>query len=500
MTHFTFTDPNIETTGTFTVNGCTITAPIFTVEELPDILAVTRRHARRFYDGTHRSFEALTRSYALWSDPRYPLRQKALPILAKITGFSEANIASFGLFPFSLKALDVPYLSQLHQQLAGLIESGAYARFTPWQGGYIKGYGTPRLTLQNRPRQIVHNVAGNVVGPSWLSTMLGAVAQTSQFIKLPSRDLASFMIYLQSLDDIAPEFRKTIACGYYAGGGEIEDHLFREADVVMGLGSSETMDAIARKLARVNPQARLLRHGWSLSFHVVSRAYATAEIAELAAWGVCAHDGNACFSPANIYVEAGGPLSPEQFAEQVAGHLASLAADIPPKASLGVAERVTNYRQTQLQRRLLGENVRVLKSRDTAYTVVVDWEDPRLTPTCQERTVVIKPVSDIWAVPRYAAHLNGHLQTVGVAVPRPDILDMADRLGALGATNVRMLGTEYILDLAECHDGVFNTAQMFMSDNLRWLNISFSDTDAAIADALRLKSRTLAQLGQAAAV
>ncbi len=125
-----------------------------------------------------------------------------------------------------------------------------------------------------------------------------------------------------------------------------------------------------------------------------------------------------------------------------------------------------NYRQSQLQRRLLGEDVRVIKSRNTDYTVIVDNSNPRLSPTCQERTVMVKPLADIADVPRHAQHLNGHLQTVGLAVPSQHIPEMADRLGALGATNVVMLGAEYILDLAECHDGIFNTAQMFMSG--RW--------------------------------
>jgi hypothetical protein len=46
----------------------------------------------------------------------------------------------------------------------------------------------------------------------------------------------------------------------------------------------------------------------------------------------------------------------------------------------------------------------------------------------------------------------------------------------------------------ECHDGLFNTAQMFMSDDLRWLNVSYTDTDRAIEEALRIKEVTLAKL------
>ncbi|MBN1965260.1 MAG: hypothetical protein JW910_11490 [Anaerolineae bacterium] len=491
MTDFTFSDPNINARGTFSVNSHTITAPVYTKAELPDILAATRRHAQAYYNGSRVAFDTLTQSYRLWSDPTYSQRQRALPIMAEITGFSPENIACFGLAPLGLKTLDVPFLSALHEQLGLLIESGWYEAFTPWQHGLIKGYGSPSAALQERPRQILHNIAGNVVGPSWLALMLGPIAQAPQFVKLPKRDLVSYMFYLQTLEEIAPEFRRTIACGYYEGGGDLEGDLMAESDVVMALGSNETMAALTDKLGRVNPRGRMLEHGWSLSFQVVSKAYATPEVAELAAWGVAAHDGNACFSPANIYVEAGGPLSPTAFAEAVAAHLDTLAAQVPPKRTLAVAQRVTTYRQQQLKRRLTGKDVRVIKPKGSDYTVVIDASDPSLMPTCQERAVMIKPVKSFRDVPLYVEHLGGHLQTVGLAVPYNELPGIADRLGARGATNVRMLGTEYVLDLAECHDGLFNTAQMFMTDNLRWLSASYFDTEHAIMDALAFKAASL---------
>ena len=494
MTDLAFSDANISTIGTFAVNGYTISAPIFTNEEAEKIVGSITWYAAEYFDGSYRAFETLTKSYALWADPNYPLRQKALPILSGISGFSEDSIICFGLEPLGQMVLELDTLTQLHTRLIELVESGRFAQFTRWQNGHIKGYGIPKLVVQKRPAQIVHNVAGNVVGASWLSTMLGAIAQARQFVKLPFRDLASFMFYLQTVGELDPAFRDTIACGYYEGGGEVEDDILKASDIVFAMGSDQTMDALQHKLDRLNPPARLLKHGWNLSFHVVGKAYAIPEVAELAAWGAVAHDGNACFSPANVYIERGGRLSPQQFAETMAEHMAALAERIPPKQSFAVAERVTSYRQNQLKRKLLGEDVRVIKSRNTDYTIILDHEDPNLIPTCQERTVIVKPVDDINSVPQYISHLAGNLQTVGLAVPPGDILDIADQLGAQGVTNIRMLGTEYVIDLLECHDGLFNTAQMFMSDDLRWLNVRYTDTDQAVEEALRIKETTLANL------
>lgn len=496
MTDLVFHDANIGTVGSFDINGFRITAPVFSNEEAERIVGSTTWYAAEYFDGNYRAFEPLTKSYTLWADPDYPLRRHALPILADISGFSEESIACFGLEPLGQMALELETLSRLHMELIELVETGRFAYFTPWQAGHIKGYGAPKLTIQKRPAQIVHNVAGNVVGASWLSTMLGAIAQARQFVKLPSRDLASFMFYLKTVEELDPAFRDTIACGYYEGGGDVEDDILKASDIVFAMGSDETMDALKRKIEHLNPGARLLKHGWNLSFHVVSKEYAIPEVAELAAWGAVAHDGNACFSPANVYVERGGPLSPLQFAETMAEHMAALAERIPPKQSFAVAERVLNYRQNQLKRKLLGEDVGVIKSRNTDYTIILDNEDLNLVPTCQERTIMVKPVDDINYVPDYISHLAGNLQTVGLAVPPAEILGIADRLGVQGVTNIKMLGTEYIVDLMECHDGLFNTAQMFMSDDLRWLNVSYTDTDQAIEEALRIKETTLANLAR----
>jgi len=67
-------------------------------------------------------------------------------------------------------------------------------------------------------------------------------------------------------------------------------------------------------------------------------------------------------------------------------------------------------------------------------------------------------------------------------------------LGNASVTNFKIIGTEYMIDLSEPHDGIFDTLQMFMSDGLRWTSIGFSDTDVAIEVALKIKSECLAIL------
>jgi len=467
---------------------------VITPAEVHDVVNSTTRNAEKYYSNGHRSLTSLRQSLSVWSDPTYASRQKALPTLANLTQFSKANIICYGLTPLAYMNFTSGQQAQLPQHLCQLIETGQHQKFTQWGQGYLKGYGTPKITTYPKPKRILQILAGNVIGPSWLSTSLGVLLQGPQIIKLPYRDLASFMYYLQSLADIDPGLRSTIACGYYPSDNGVNDILLKQADAVIAMGSDDTMEAIRRKLAEINPQARFIPHGLKLSFQVIGKAYATPEVAGLAAWGAVAYDGNGCFSPGNVYVERGGPLSPQQFAETLAEKMDSISKVIPPKRTMAAAERVMNYRLSQMQRRLLGEDVTVMKSASTDYTVIVDNEDPTLTPTCQERVVMVRPIDEIRDVPRYVEHLSGNLQTVGLAVPTEDLLEMADRLGTAGVTNLKMVGTEYTLDLSEPHDGIFDTVQLVMSDGLRWVNLSFSDTDRAIEDALMIEESSLAAL------
>jgi hypothetical protein len=492
MTAVSFEDPNIKSSTTFEANGVRINAPLLTFEEVGSVVSGTQQNARNYYFSGYSGIPALDKAFSLWSQPGYPLRKTALPVLSELTQFSRENLACFGLSP--LRTLRLGSLHDLHRQLYRLIETGAYKEFTAWDNGYLKGYGVAQPVSYDQPKRILQILAGNVVGPTWLSACLGALIPGPQIIKLPQRDIASFSYFLQTLGELDPGFRSTIACGYFPGNDGVMEHLLKEFDLVIAMGADATMQAIQGQLARINPSARFISHGLKISFQVISKEYATPEIAELAAWGIVAFDGNGCFSPANVYVEKGGKLDPGQFARALAEAMQNLSEAIPPKRNLGAAEKITKYRDGQVRRKLLGENIEILKSKNTDYTVIVDGNDPRLAPTCQERVVVVKPIDDLGNVAGYVEHLSGNLQTVGMAVPSDKILEFANELGHAGVTNFKIIGTEYMVDLSEPHDGIFDTLQMFLSDGLRWTGIGFSDTDAAIEAALKVKADCLATL------
>jgi hypothetical protein len=73
---------------------------------------------------------------------------------------------------------------------------------------------------------------------------------------------------------------------------------------------------------------------------------------------------------------------------------------------------------------------------------------------------------------------------VGLAVPTGQLLELAERLGAAGATNIKVVGTEYLIGEQEPHDGIFDALRLSASDGLRWAAVNFNDTERAIAAAL----------------
>jgi hypothetical protein len=119
---------------------------------------------------------------------------------------------------------------------------------------------------------------------------------------------------------------------------ELNEALLTAVDCVTATGSDETIAALR---ARVSPRMRFLAYGNRVSFGFVSagvlahghaRKVATRVAADVAAW-----DQLGCLSPHAVYVEDGGAVSPEQFADLVAQEMEA-REQIEPRGSLPVAE------------------------------------------------------------------------------------------------------------------------------------------------------------------
>ena len=176
---------------------------------------------------------------------------------------------------------------------------------------------------------------------------------------------------------------------------DLETALFAEADCVTATGSDETLAAIR---ARLPAKTRFLGYGHRVSFGFVASAVLhgsnTRQIISHAADDVVAWNQLGCLSPHVIYVQSGGKVSPEQFAEMLADEL-ERREQTEPRGELAaehaavIASRRAFY-EVRAAARAEGLDTLMWHSRNsTAWTVVYE-ADPRFQLSCLNRFVYVK--------------------------------------------------------------------------------------------------------------
>ena len=494
-----FTDPNNNETRVFSSPNYEIEVPVYTTKNMDAVISSLKNNTRDYYrykSGTD-VLRAINKANRRWSTLNYDLRSEALEILPNIVGSSRENIEVFGFNPmaeFDTNVFDANSFEKLNE----LVKSGDYKKFTPFGDGYVKGYGIPELQNFKKPDLITQILPGNVVGLPWLTVSLGVASQCGQVLKTPSNDKISIFYYLDSIEDVDPDLRKTISAGFWSSGDNVENKIFSNSDIVTVMGSDETVETIGNKVKINNPNARVLSHPHKRGFHVIGREYANSKVSELIAWGATSMDTNACYSCPDVFVESGGDLSPQEFAEAVSGKMKDLANLIPPNRSLDIATKVRDFRNQQKQRAvMMGENVKIISGRNSDYTVIYDEANSNLSLACGNRAVYIKPIESIDKVPMYVKPTCGHLQTIGIASSfdsNDEFIEYADSLGEVGVTNIHVPGAEYVVKSLEPHDGIFDARFLFVEDKLRWCAVNFTDMAKEIENALERKRRVLTSL------
>ncbi len=222
---------------------------------------------------------------------------------------------------------------------------------------------------------------------------------------------------------------------------------------------------------RVPPGVRFVGHGHRLSLAVIGRetlAYDSVEsLAERLAYDVSLFDQQGCVSPHVVYVERGGTIAPQEFAESLAQAMAAFERDMP-RGRLSVEETLAiQQARTEAElRELREEPVRLFASPGrTAWTVIYE-DDPAFVPSCLNRVVRVKPLLDLGELPNLLRPVSRHLQTVGAALSRERRDRLADALAPLGVCRVCPIGEMPHPPLHWHHDGGFNLLPL-----LKWTAI-----------------------------
>lgn len=383
-----------------------------------------------------------------WLSPDDPFRRLALDRCPEGTGFCAATLAK-GLDGFfrqltreNFHALLVQDLGHA-QRLDALVGADAEQRFS-------------RMATARGPEMLVHITAGNIPNPTLISIVLGLLTRSAQFVKCAGGASLLPRLFAHSLYAADPKLGACLEIAQWRGGNAgLEDPLFAEADCVTATGSDETLDAIRRKLPL---QTRFLGYGHRVSFAYLAAGvlsgFHAKKIVTRAADDVVAWNQLGCLSPHVIYVEAGGAVSAEGFAEMLAAELARREESeprggLPAELSAAIASRRGFYEV----RAAHSPDTRLWRSENsTAWTVVYEG-DPRFQLSCLNRFIYVKSARDLTDALQGADSVRGNISTVGLAAPEEEAQSLAAQLARWGAARVCPVGEMQNPPLTWRHDG-----------------------------------------------
>lgn len=383
-----------------------------------------------------------------WLQPEYPFRKLALESGPAATGFSRGTLASglnnfFKQFtPENFNALLVQELGHA-RRLDEIVSTSAEEKLS--RGAKAKG-----------PELLAHITAGNIPNPTLMSIALGMLTRSAQFVKCASGGAFLPRLFAHSLYDAEPKLGACLEIAAWRGGhADIEKALFAEADCVTATGSDEALAAIRH---HVPARVRFLGYGHRLSFAYIANealsSYQAKKTVARAAVDVVAWNQLGCLSPHVIYVEHGGGVAAEHFAELLAEELARLEQTEPRGEVLAeTAATIASRRAFYEVRAAHSPDTRFWRSENsTAWTVVYEAET-QFQLSCLNRFIYVKGVSDLKTALESADAVHGQVSTVGIAASEEKAQELAGQLAPWGVTRVCPLGQMQNPPLTWRHDG-----------------------------------------------
>lgn len=306
------------------------------------------------------------------------------------------------------------------------------------------------------PELLVHIAAGNLPSPALMSVVLGLLTRSAQFVKCAHGAAFLPRLFAHSIYDADAKLGACLEIAEWRGGNvELEAALFAGSDCVTATGSDETLAAIR---ARLPVKTRFLGYGHRVSFGFaaggVLHGSTARQIITRAADDVVAWNQLGCLSPHVIYVESGGEVSPEQFAERLADELerreqTEPRGELPAEHAAAIASRRGIYEV----RAAHSPETRMWRSKNSTAWTVVHEADARFQLSCLNRFIYVKGVKDLAEALQNAEIVRGQVSTVGLAVPEHKLEELAAQLARWGATRVCPLGRMQNPPLTWRHDG-----------------------------------------------
>jgi hypothetical protein len=383
-----------------------------------------------------------------WQDDRNPFRQRALNEAPAEIGFSKEVIA---------RGLDDFFSQITKRNLDDLIiqDLGHVNRLDEMTATETE-HGGERASRAIGSELVVHVAGGALPNPTLLSMILGLLVRSAQFVKCPSGGALIPRLLAHSIYAIDPKLGACIELGAWAGGNaQLEDAVFSHATCVTATGSDETLAAIRSRLAG---HIRFVGYGHRVSFSYVTAqmlsAFTLPKIVSKAADDIASWDQLGCLSPHAIYVETGGAIGPERFAELLAAELAKRETT-HPRGELSFDEHSTISRRRgfyEVRAAHSPETRCWFSPESTAWSVVFE-ADPEFHASSLNRFIHVRPVIDLEQLFLAIDKLRGKVSTVGLAAAGATAQRIANQLAEWGVTRICPIGQMQNPPLRWRHDG-----------------------------------------------
>jgi hypothetical protein len=384
-----------------------------------------------------------------WLEAENKFRKFALELGPAQTGFSRETLA---------RGLD-NFFKQLTRENfhALLVQEFGDARRLDAMTATAVEQKQNRMAIVNAPQFQVHITAGNLPNPALTSIVFGLLTRSAQFVKCASGAAFLPRLFAHSIYEADGKLGACLEIAEWRGGNlDLENALFAEADCVTATGDDETLNEIRK---RIPLRTRFLDHGHRVSFGFVAGEvlYGSRgkKIVAAAADDVVAWNQLGCLSPHVIYVQLGGEIAPEHFAQLLAEELEKREAseprgELPAEHAAAIASRRGIY---EVRAAHAPETTQHWCSKDsTAWTVIYE-ADARFQLSCLYRFIYVKGVADLKTALENADSVRGKVSTVGIAAPEEKINEIATTLARWGATRICPLGQMQNPPLTWRHDG-----------------------------------------------
>lgn len=399
--------------------------------------------------------ESLSQLARQWLEPQFPFRILALEQGPQATGFSRSTLAH-GLDRLFAEFTLENFRALLEQDLG---HSQSLDGIAPARASRNKG-----RALASGPEFLVHFTSGKPPYQAVLNLSLGILTRSAQFLKCPAGTSFLPRLFAHSLYAAEPKLAACLEIAEWRGEhSEAEKILFENADCVT---ASATDERLAGLRQRLSARTRWLGYRHRVSFAYVASGSLSnstaATVAGLAAEDVVAWNQLGYWAPHVIYVEAGGAVAPEAFAELIAQQLQQREqhdprGEVAPEVAAAINSRRAIYSLRATHSLNSAEPdypvTRLWSSEpSTAWTVVYE-SDPRFQHSCLHRFIYVKRVAHLEEALQGADSVRERVATVGLSAPPESAEPLVLALARWGVARVCPLGQMQTPSLMVHHDG-----------------------------------------------